>query len=56
MHVSMMRHHGDVHANLSSPAQREYARACDASPVVVAALTLALFDLPVCILYALREV
>jgi hypothetical protein len=54
MHVSVMRHLGDVLQNLPNLAQRELARTSDALPLVVAALTVALFDLPVCMLHALR--
>jgi hypothetical protein len=55
MHVSMMRHQGVTLENLPNLAhQRELARACDALPLVVVALTVALFRLLVCMLHALH--
>jgi hypothetical protein len=56
MHVSVMRHRGDVLANLPSLAQRELARARNALRLVVAAFTVVLFHLPICMLHALRVV
>jgi hypothetical protein len=56
MHVSVMRHQSVALENLPNHAQRELSRACDALPLMVTTLTVALLHLHVCMLHALRAV
>jgi hypothetical protein len=56
MHASVMRHQGVVLENLPSHVQHYLSCACDALPLVVATLTVALFHFPIRMLHASRAV